>query len=350
MILPTVKWYHAAMLHAEGMERLEQTIRRHFFHPRLRETVREVVRSCEVCQKMKRDSSTQQYGELAPREVSAIPWQTIMVDTIGPWSIRLHGQTIKYIALTTIDPVTNLLEIQRMPNKTAEAAKRAFELSWLCRYPRPLTCVHDNGPEFSGHDFQFMLEYAGIKSSPVTMINPQSNGIIERIHATVGLVLRTMVHARRVNNQAEADQLVEDSIAQTILAARSISHGALNHLSPGTVVFGRDMLLDLPFVADILALRDLRQRQVDQRLLEANRKRRQRDWQVNEEVLLRNPITAGDKLKPTYKGPFRIIRIHTNANVTLQHPNGVQERVNIQELAKRSQFQRNFQDRKIVTT
>ena len=164
------------------------------------------------------------------------------------------------------------------------------------------------------------------------MLNPQSSGIIKRIHSTIGLIFRTLVHAHPPTSRADAYHLIEDSIAQTILAACSVSHGALNHLSPGAVVFGQDMLLDLPFTANILALQDLRQKQIDKRLLSANRKRIFRDWKVDEQVLVRNAITAADKLKPTYKGPYGIIQVHTNGNVTIQHNNGVQERINIRRL------------------
>ena len=76
-----------------------------------------------------------------------------------------------------------------MRRKTAKEAKRALELGWLCRYPRPLRCIHDNGPEFTGHDFQFGLDKAGISSRPVTSLNPQSNGIIEHVHQMMGQVL-----------------------------------------------------------------------------------------------------------------------------------------------------------------
>ena len=342
MVRPIVRWYHAATMHAEGMDRLESSIKRHFYHPMLRPTIRDVVRSCHICQTMKRDGN-RQHGELAPREAIGIPWQQIHVDTIGPWSLRINGQEIKYIALTVIDPVTNLLEIHPMYNKTAASAKRALEHCWLCRYPRPSVCVHDNGSEFIGHDFQFFLTQAGIKSQAVAAHNPQSNGIIERSHATIGLIFRTMISLRPPTNRQEANHLMADSIAQAILAARCVSHGSLNNLSPGAVTFHRDMLLDLPFVADILSLQRLRQGDIDARLLKANQKRRPRDWQVGEQVLLANPMRPGDRLRPTYTGPFPIIRVHANGNVRLQFPNGTQDRVNIRRLKPYIQENNNLQ-------
>ena len=164
MMPKLVQWYHAATIHAEGMDRLEASIRRHFYHPQLRVEIRTVVRSCDTCQKMKRGG--RQFGELAPRKALAVPWQEIHVDTIGPWTIKLRGQKITFMALTIIDPVTNLQE-NPIENKTAMEAKEALELSWLSRYPRPLRCLHDNGSEIVGHDFQFGLMAAGIQSKPI---------------------------------------------------------------------------------------------------------------------------------------------------------------------------------------
>ena len=273
-----------------------------------------------------------QYGELAPREALAVPWQEIHVDTIGPWMIKLRGQSIKFMALTTIDPVTNLLELHPIKQKTADETRQALELSWLSRYPRPVRCLHDNGPEFSGHDFQFGLSAAGIQSKPITANNPQSNGICERAHQMVGQVLRTLVHATPPNSPDEAKRLVEHALAQAMHAARCISHGSLNNVSPGAVAFHRDMYLDLPFVANLLTLQQMRQGRIDTQLLKANAKRHARDWRVGEQVLVQNPLRAGSKLQPTFRGPYPILTVHTNGNVTVRHPNGVQERLNIRKL------------------
>ena len=331
MLTRLVRWYHEATMHVEGMDRLEQTIQRHYYHPHLRREIRDIVRSCPICQTMKRDKAPQ-YGENAPRDAPATPWQEIHVDCIGPWQMKVNGQLLKYMALTILDPVTNLMEIQLLPNKTAAATKRALELAWLCRYPRPSRCVHDNGTEFLGHDFQFGLAQAGIASRPVTSLNPHSNGVIERSHAAVAQVLRTMIQLRPPTTNQEARDLMEDSIAQAVHAVRCVAHGSLQNASPGAVAFHRDMFLDLPFIIDLLSLQQTRQQQIDLRLLKTNQRRRPHDWQVGEQVLVRNQIGPGDKLKPTYRGPFPIIRVHANGNVTIRQPNQVQERINIRRL------------------
>ena len=330
MLPKLVRWYHAASSHAEGMSHLESSIRRHFYHEKLREEIRSVVRSCEQCQQMK--TGGRQFGQLAPREALAVPWQEVHVDSVGPWTVKVGGRGVKFHAMSMIDPVTNLLELCVMPSKKAEDAKWAFEHTWLCRYPRPVRCVHDNGPEFNSHVFQFFLEKAGIKSKPITANNPQSNGIIERVHQTVAQVLRVYMAVRPPQTDDEARKLIEEALAQAMFASRCISHGSLNNVSPGAVAFHRDMFLDLPFVADLLSIQALRQQQIDQRLLKANAKRLPRDWKVGDKVWIRVKRKANEKLLPPFRGPYEIVVTHTNSNVTVRHSNGVLERTNVRHL------------------
>ena len=51
--------------------------------------------------------------------------------------------------------------------------------------------VHYNGTEFIGWEFQIILETYGIKSKPTIVKKPVYNAIVERIHLTMGDILRT---------------------------------------------------------------------------------------------------------------------------------------------------------------
>ena len=65
--------------------------------------------------------------------------------------------------------------------------------AWLARYPRPTHCVHDNGSEFTGHLFQFMLSDAGITSRPISSHTPTSNALVESVHRAIGQVIRALI-------------------------------------------------------------------------------------------------------------------------------------------------------------
>ncbi|CAB9507929.1 Inherit from COG: Retrotransposon protein [Seminavis robusta] len=46
-----VSFYHKSMAHVEGMDRLEQTIKTHFYHRGIRDEVRKQIEQCEACAK-----------------------------------------------------------------------------------------------------------------------------------------------------------------------------------------------------------------------------------------------------------------------------------------------------------
>lgn len=56
----------------------------------------------------------------------------------------MKGNICKFRALTCIDPVTNLVELIQITNKTMKYVAEQLENSWLSRYTRPNRCVHDN--------------------------------------------------------------------------------------------------------------------------------------------------------------------------------------------------------------
>jgi hypothetical protein len=256
----------------------------------------------------------------------------VHIDCIGPWKIKINGQQMDFRALTYIEPVSNLLEITYQPSTKAADAWEAFRNVWLSRYPRPFRCIHDNGPEFNGHDFQFPLLDAGIKSVPISSHTPTSNGLIESVHRTVGQVIHTLVAVYRPTTKEEALKLMHRALSTAMHACRAASSGALSGLSPGAVIYRRDMHLDIPLIADILTLQNHRQVQIDVRLHRENQRRRRHEYRVGEKVYVHNKNGPSDKLKPIFSGPFAILQVHTNNCVTLQRGPLIHERVSIRRI------------------
>ncbi len=80
------------------------------------------------------------------------------MDLIGPWIVQLRGNSYEFSALTAIDTVTNLVELARIDDKTSDNVTRKYAQCWLAQYPWPQRCVHDPGGEFTGIEFQTLLE------------------------------------------------------------------------------------------------------------------------------------------------------------------------------------------------
>ena len=148
---------------------------------------------------------------------------------------------------------------------------------WLSRYPRPRRIRFDNGSEFK-NVFKEMCTNYGLKHKPTTTYNPRSNGIVERVHQVLGDSLRTFELQKC--DLAEYDPF-GSFLSTAAWAIRSTLHTTLQ-ATPGQLVFGRDMLLDLPFKASWGAIRACKQDLINKGVLIANRTRYAHTYKVND--------------------------------------------------------------------
>ena len=234
-----------------GITRLYNTITTHLYHPALKDKIECFVLTCKICQKTKLPGPG--YGHLPPRNALSTPWLEVAVDLIGPWSIKVNSQELVFHALTCINTVTNLAEVIRIENKTAAHISMLFENHWLSRYPRPSQCVHDNGGEFTGVPFLRMLTVNGIKDVTTTIKNSQANAISEQLHQTISSNHRAILHHHPPQNPPQANDIVDTSFAAAAYASKTAIHSTLN-ISPGALVFHRDMILNIPLITDLQLL------------------------------------------------------------------------------------------------
>jgi len=321
-----IQFYHLALAHA-GMNKVNQTMTTHFWSSNLMKQIKQYIQNCEICQKSKLPGKS--YGHLAPRQAQLVPWQEIAVDLIGPWEMEMNDYTLSFRALTIIDTVTNFCEIVRITNKQSAYIGQMLENTWLSRYPRPMHCIFDQGGEFTGAGFQQVLHRHGIEPHPTSVKNPQANAICERLHQTVANGLRALAHHNPPGDMNAATLLVDTAISSASYAVRAAVHQTMK-ISPGALVFHRDMFLNIPVIADLHLLLQNRQALIDKQLLEANTKRISFDYQPGQQVL--KLIANPNKLAPQFEGPFPIITVHTNGTVKLQITPVIQERINIRRI------------------
>jgi hypothetical protein len=110
----------------------------------------------------------------------------------------------------------------------------------------------------------------------------------------------------------------------------SVSHRSLMNHTPGALAFHRDMLLDIPLIADLITIRNSRQRIIDERLRVANLHRLNHDYRIGEQVLFK--VFAPKKLEARWHGPYEIITVHANGTLTIRLNAHAVERVNVRRL------------------
>ena len=132
-------------------------------------------------------------------------------------------------------------------NKTAEEVSNNLEMTWLSRYPWPQIIQMDRGTEFTADFFKEMVKKDyGIRCKFITTRNPAANSIIERVHQVLGNLVRTF---ELQTNYLDEDEPWAGLLAAAAFAIRSTYHTMLKS-TPGQLVYGRDMLLNMKHVAN----------------------------------------------------------------------------------------------------
>ncbi len=99
-------------------------------------------------------------------------------------------------------------------------------------------------------------------------------------------------------------------------------------VSPGAAIFGRDMLFDIPFIADWQKIGKCRQRPTDLNNTRENERRIDYDYKVGQKVLLRKEGIFRNAESIWHKRPRLITTVHTNGTIKVQCGNKI-DRINI---------------------
>jgi transposase InsO family protein len=319
-----IEWYHQYLLHP-GMNRTEETIKQHFWWNSMQKDIIDYVSRCSTCQRSKKQRK--KYGHLPIKVAETNPWKTLCVDLIGPYTIKRKGQeSLRVQCCTMIDPATGWFEIASYDDKRSITIANIVEQTWLSRYPWPTQLIFDRGSEFMGHEFKQMItEDYGIKQKPITVRNPQANAIIERVHQTIGNMIRTF---NLEENLLDNDDPWSGILSATAFAVRSTYHTTLR-ATPGQLVFGRDMILNIQHIANWKAIQDHKQMIINKNNQRENAKRLAHVYHIGDQVLLDKDNT--NKYENPYEGPYTILQVNTNGTVRLQM-GAVIDTVNIRRL------------------
>ena len=329
-----LQWYHQYLQHPGG-ERLAATLTTICRWPGMVNQARQLCRTCKACQKYKTRNT--KYGQLPPKEAEEMnPWHTVCVDLIGPYSVKakirqldntIKTNEIKLVCMTLIVPATGWFEIKEVPlvDQSSARISKLFDEVWLARYPRPRKVIYDNGSEFK-RNFQPLLKDFAVKPTCISIKNPQANAIVERIHQVVGSMLKTNDLVNRIFDAIDPWGNILAAIAYAI---RCSYHSTLQ-ATPGQLVFGRDMLLDIKFDPDWTTIQQRKQKIINYNNKRENNKRVPHDYKVGDFVyIIKDGVyrkLEGDKL-----GPFPITQVFTNGTVRIQR-DLVNERINIRRL------------------
>ena len=303
---------------------MAETLSQTLYWPGLHKHVHDHVKHCDVCQRVK--GSRKKYGKLPPKtHPPLVPWNRVDIDLVGPFKVNTPKGQFEFRALTMIDPATGWFEVKDVVSPSAEDAMVAFDDTWLSRYPRPEFLGFDGGSEYKSVFNQMRLNY-GMKRCQSTPYNPQANGVIERVHQVLNNCLKTFELENQDLNERDP---WGPFLAAAAFAIRSTYHTTLQ-ASPAQLVFQRDMLLPIQFVADWASIRERKQAVSNKNNENENRSRVPHEYKVGDKVLVTNTRKQSKMSAPRH-GPYEVVRVSSNGTVRIRK-GSVLDTVNIRRI------------------
>lgn len=167
-------------------------------------------------------------------------WQEVHVNLIGPWQFKIKENEVTFHALTCIDLVMSLFEIDIIQNTTSLTVSKQCKNLWLSQYPKPNYIVHDNVTEFLGYIFQQIFQRNSIIPKYILAYTPTANAYSEQIHQTVGNVLCIYLFTHQPT-LLKLNNFLQNICATIQYTTRISSHRSLLGALPGALVFGSDI-------------------------------------------------------------------------------------------------------------
>ena len=278
------------------------------------------MQGCLICQKMQRGARS--YGKLPARSVNVPPWHEVHVDCISPWTIELCcGCSYQFNALTSIDPTTNLLEIEELPRKTTQACADALNLvGWLNTLILSNVFMTKVMNSLGMNSNNFCPKQALSQFLPPHRICR----VIVLLKRCTSLWALCFVFPFSSNARGSStcgkrgtfDSYACDMLCFSWFFTQSASWCCC--FSKGHV-FGHPSYLGCSYF-------------MDQCVLQANALQFSHDWNVNDQALKCEPLLLSDKMKPEWTGPYIVECVHANGTCTICLTLNVTEWRNIRQL------------------
>ena len=310
-----------------SVRKVKYLIRQNFSWPHLTGDVAAYCKSCEVCQRMSKTRPRK--VPLVERQIMTEPHESLAFDIVGPLPLAKGG--CQWI-LTCLDQATKWPEA--IPLKSIMARSIAREMLNLFAHTGiPREILTDQGTQFVGNLVTKLCKELGVDQIHTTPYRPESSGLIERMHKTLGSVLRKCASEGK-------DWVVQLPFVMFALRAAP-NRDTLS--SPYELLYGRAMRspldlmfegwvdkdlweLDVTTYSELLlekleAMRDIQR----ERALDASVARKQhfdkkavvRTLTVGERVLVRRPGMSS-KLDESWYGPFKVLEKLNEVNYKVE--------------------------------
>lgn len=304
-----------------GRDKTYLRLTEHVYWDGIREDVARYVKSCTKCNKNKKAHRKARHSLQSFH--AGYPMERVHMDILGPLQTSKKGN--KYL-LVMVDQFTKWIEIEALPEQTAENVAKAAVDRFFSVLGCPLIIHTDQGRNFDGMLFKSLCELLQISKSRTTPYRPCSNGQVERYNRTILQIIRCYLD--------KGLDTWDDYIQQIAAAIRSTVNRHTG-FTPNRLMLGREINVPLSLMLGNSAELPQEAHEYLHKLEEAigtahctarealkqSQKRQKRaydvrtytsHYEIGDIVYLidsSTKIRESKKLKPIFKGPYLVTKV-----------------------------------------
>jgi transposase InsO family protein len=221
----TLRRFHDGLGHLAS-DSILPLLKRRYWWPDFERSVRDYISDCPRCQLARGQPIGSSYVQPIPPV--ALPFERWGLDFMQNLPVTMNGN--KHI-ITCIDYATRWVVAEAVSEMTTETVVRFLYKSILMNYGAPFEIITDRGKAFLSEAVQQFESLHHIRHISTTPYHPQTNGMVERMHAMINHALTTLTGSR--------PNRWDDYLDSTIFAIRVRTH-AVTRKSPFYLLFGVD--------------------------------------------------------------------------------------------------------------
>lgn len=216
--------------HLKG-QRFHKKVRDRYYWPRMAADIKHYSDSCVACQLTSGQLSKRTVPLSCIHEVTTRPFQCIAVDSVVNLPLTERGN--RYIVVM-VDLFTRHLMAVPVPDLSVATYVDCVLTSIIAEHGCPERLISDQGGQFIGNLATAVYEAMRIRKQGTTAYHPMSNGLVERMNATVVNHLKAMC----MSHPSDWDR----ELKWFVMAYRTSVH-RVTQCTPFELVHGRECRL-----------------------------------------------------------------------------------------------------------
>ncbi|UYV67623.1 hypothetical protein LAZ67_5001396 [Cordylochernes scorpioides] len=301
------EWYNHP-----GITQLTRLITSQYYWDGMTKDINNYVRKCKIFQIVKPPKGPT-YGEMGTLPLAKEPYELMSMDTVA--GFNKYGGNRAYLHVIC-DHMSQYC--WTFPSKSTSTLTYIQTLKKVFQEGIPKNLLTDRAPAFTSAQFRRFLISQGIKPLYTTANHPQSNGLSERLNATITGKLKILYleHPKQTwTKQIERVTRIYNLTPHTVTGFPPI------YLLKGIVPNNLNNHVQTFPEARRIALQKTQTRHKAEKLM-YDQKHKKIDFVPGDLVLVkvyRHPNTP--KLEPNYTGPYEILEILSPQVVRINRPN-----------------------------